>query len=73
MFSTLVDCSSSVQNHLEKLHGNDELLDVREIAASYATNVIASVAFGIDVDTIANPNNDFRVCERVLGIRFDCR
>lgn len=28
--------------------------------------MIASVAFGIDVDTIKDPNNDFRVCGRKL-------
>lgn len=66
MFSTLVGCGSRLQNHLENLANNDELLDVREISASHATNVIASVAFGIDVDTIGNPNNDFRVCGRKI-------
>lgn len=52
MFSTLVDCGGTLQNHLEKLANKGELLDVREISASHATNVIASVAFGIEVDTI---------------------
>lgn len=66
MFSTLVDCGATLQNHLEKLANKNELLDVREISASYATNVIASVAFGIEVDTIAQPNNDFRVCGRKI-------
>lgn len=66
MFSTLVDCGSTLQNHLTNLADKNELLDVREISASHATNVIASVAFGIDVDTINNPNNDFRVCGRQI-------
>lgn len=35
-------------------------MEVRELAAQYATNIIASVAFGIDVDCIANPNEEFR-------------
>lgn len=60
MFSTLVDCGSNLQNYLDKMAKNDELLDVREISASHATNIIASVAFGINVDTITNPENDFR-------------
>lgn len=66
MFSTLVDCGSTLQTYLEKLSNKGELLDVREIAASHGTNVIASVAFGIDVDTIKNPNNDFRICGRKI-------
>lgn len=66
MFSTLVDCGATLQNHLEKLANKGEFLDVREVSAGHATNVIASVAFGIDVDTIVNPNNDFRVCGRKI-------
>lgn len=64
MFSTLIDCGGTLQNYLEKLVNNGEMLDVREISASHATNVIASVAFGIDCDAINNPNNEFRICGR---------
>lgn len=66
MFSTLVDCGNSLEDFLEKLRNKGDLLDVREISASHATNVIASVAFGIDVDTIHNPMNAFRVCGRKI-------
>lgn len=60
MFSTFVDCGSTLENYLENVRKNDNLLDVREISARHSTNVIASVAFGIDVDTISNPNHAFR-------------
>lgn len=43
-----------------------ELLDVREISASHSTNVIASVAFGLEVDAINDPNNNFRVNGRKI-------
>ena len=66
MFSTLVNCGATLQNHLDKLASKGDLLDVREISAAHGTNVIASVAFGIEVDTIKNPNNDFRVCGRKI-------
>lgn len=66
MFATLVGCGSTLQNYLENVAKKQELLDVREIAASHTTNVIASVAFGLEVDTITNPNNDFRVCGRKI-------
>lgn len=66
MFSTLNDCGLKLQNHLEKLASSGEKLDVREISASHSTNVIASVAFGIDIDTIKNPDNEFRVCGRKI-------
>lgn len=66
MFPTLLACGSTLQNYLEIVANKGDLLDVREIAASHATNFIASVAFGIDVDSINNPNNEFRVCGRKI-------
>lgn len=51
---------------MDKLADKRELLDAREIAACFTTNVTASVAFGFDVDTINDPNNDFRVCGRKI-------
>lgn len=60
MFSTLVECGRSLQSYLEKAAENGESVDMKDLAARYTTNIISSVAFGIEVDTIADPNNDFR-------------
>lgn len=80
MFPTLVNCGSTLQNHLENLASKDELLNVREIAACHSINVIASVGFGIDVDTVSTPNHEFRMKFRKSfeptfwnGIRFFLR
>lgn len=71
MFSTLFSCGSSLQNYLEKCANQNKLLDVRDIAARYATNVIASVGFGIEVDTIANKNDPFRIYgEQIFSSNF---
>lgn len=66
MFSYLIDSGSSLQNHLDKLADSGEFLDVLEIASCYTTNVIASVAFGVEVDSIADPNTEFRICTRKM-------
>lgn len=66
MFSTFADCGSKLQNYLEDLSNKNEVLDVREISARHSTNIIASVAFGIDVDTISEPNHEFRVNGRKI-------
>lgn len=60
MFSTLVECGGSLQNYLDEAATSERLVDIRDLSARHATNVISSVAFGIDVNTIENPNNDFR-------------
>lgn len=61
MISTLIDCGFKLQNYLEKLAEDGGKLDVREISACHSTNVIASVAFGIEIDCIKDRNNEFRV------------
>lgn len=66
MFSAFVECSKPLQNHLERLANEKKVLDTCEIAASYLTDIVASVAFGISVDTINNPNDEFRVCGRKI-------
>lgn len=42
MFPILVECGSTLQTFLEKLADNNELFDVFEVLARYATNVTAS-------------------------------
>lgn len=66
MFPTLLQCGTILESYLNKLTETGELLDVKEISASHATNVISSIGFGIDVDTINNPDNDFRVVGRTI-------
>lgn len=66
MFTTLLDCGKNLQSHLDNLVNKNELLDLREISACHATNVIASIAFGIEVDSITNPENEFRACGRKM-------
>lgn len=61
MFSTMVDCSIPLQNYIAKNVLANKLIEMRDLSARYATNIIASVAFGIDVDCIADPDAEFRV------------
>ncbi|XP_031625573.1 probable cytochrome P450 6d5, partial [Contarinia nasturtii] len=61
MISTLNECGFKLQKHLDKLAAKREMLDVREVSACHSTNVIASVAFGIEINCLENPNNEFRV------------
>lgn len=66
MFSTLVKCGSSLQNVLDEIAEKKDIFNVRDTCAALTINVIASVAFGFDVDTIIDPDNDFRVCGRQI-------
>lgn len=66
MFSTVLNCGSSLQSHLEKFADNGDLLDVRDVASRYTINVIASVGFGIDADAITDPNSKFIECGHAI-------
>lgn len=61
MFTTIVNCGRSLHQHIERMADTDRIVEIRDIFARYATNVIASVAFGLDVDCIHNPNTEFRL------------
>lgn len=60
MFSTLVDCGDTLQKYMDKVALNSDTVEVRDISARYMTNVIASVAFGANINCIDNPNTSFR-------------
>lgn len=60
MFPTLLDCSKLLDDFLHKKALINETFEARELAACHATNVIASVAFGNEVNCIENSNESFR-------------
>lgn len=60
MFTSINECGQSLQNHLHDVAETGDVIDIRDLSAKYAINIIASVAFGIQVDTIKEPHNDFR-------------
>lgn len=77
MFSTLVNCGDPLQRHIDQTVKDNKTIEVRELAAQYATNVIASVAFGIEINCIDDPDTPFRKFGRKVfdmnwknGLRF---
>lgn len=60
MFKTLQDCAREMLDVLEGVAGRGQPVEMRELVARYATDVIASVAFGIEVHCQRQPDNEFR-------------
>lgn len=60
MFSTLLNCGEPLQKYINKMSAENKSVEFRELAARYTTDIIASVAFGLEVNTIDNPNTEFR-------------
>lgn len=59
MFSTMIDSSAPLTEFLTQSAKKQQLVDVRGLSARYATNIIASVAFGIEINCIDEPNAEF--------------
>lgn len=60
MFNTIIACGNSLDKYVAKYANTGESVEIRDVFARFATNVIASVAFGIEIDCIENPDNEFR-------------
>jgi len=67
MFSIIKDCGNVLEKYLLKNvdNGND-VFDFRDLFARLTTNIISSVAFGIENDCINDPDHIFRR----MGIRI---
>lgn len=60
MFEAIVGCGDSLEKYFAGFAKSGETVDVREVFACFATNVIASVAFGIDDNSIETGDTEFR-------------
>ncbi|XP_069702398.1 probable cytochrome P450 6a14 [Periplaneta americana] len=60
MFGTLVDCGNELQTCLETSAKNEEVIEIKDVLARYSTDIIASCAFGIQCNSLSNPDAEFR-------------
>ncbi|XP_049964534.1 cytochrome P450 6k1-like [Schistocerca serialis cubense] len=60
MFTTLSECGREMADVLEAVAERGDTVEVRELAARYSTDIIASVAFGIECNCQRNPDSEFR-------------
>jgi cytochrome P450 family 6 len=73
MYPIINDCSKTLQDYVMKNTKNDKAyeFDSRDLFARYTTNVISSVAFGIENDCINDPDNLFRkMGKKVFQVNF---
>lgn len=59
MFETLVEISEEMIKYLTE-KGNSAELEMKDILARFTTDVIGNVAFGLDVNSMKNPDSMFR-------------
>ncbi|KAJ6623039.1 Cytochrome P450 6a2 [Pseudolycoriella hygida] len=67
MFTIIRDCGQTLETYLEKnVDSGNDIFDFRDLFARLTTNIISSVAFGIENDCINDPDHIFRK----MGIRI---
>ncbi|XP_023022392.2 probable cytochrome P450 6a23 [Leptinotarsa decemlineata] len=60
MFQTLVACTSGLEDILSEHSILQDAVDIKEVSARFTTDAIGSVAFGIDCNSLKNPDSEFR-------------
>uniref|UniRef100_A0A2Y9D1N1 Cytochrome P450 n=1 Tax=Anopheles dirus TaxID=7168 RepID=A0A2Y9D1N1_9DIPT len=61
MFHTIVDVGTRLDQYLAERCSKVQQLDIKELLARFLTDVIGSCAFGIECNSLHNPNSQFRV------------
>ncbi|XP_005183202.1 cytochrome P450 6d1-like [Musca domestica] len=63
MFETVDEVGDKMIRHLLEMvpEGGTHLVDVKDLATTYANDIIGSVIFGLDIDSFSNPNNEFHL------------
>ncbi|EFN78001.1 cytochrome P450 6k1-like [Harpegnathos saltator] len=62
MFGLMLECGNNLDIYINslKLEGSSKMLDVKELSAKFTTDVIASTAYGLNVNSLNNPDAEFR-------------
>lgn len=66
MVETIVECGKKLEDYLNQYVTSGEEVEVREIFARFTTNVVASVGFGLEIDSFKDPKNEFREKGRIF-------
>jgi len=59
MFSLMNECAEKLQQYVDKPARNGDILEMKEVMARFTTDIIGSCAFGLNCNSIRNPNSEF--------------
>lgn len=60
MFQTITDVGDRLDTYLDSFADECAEIESKEIFTRYATDIIASVIYGFEIDSINNPDHEFR-------------
>lgn len=59
MYTLIEKCSLQLKTHLDPLANNNEEVDIKEVMCRFTIDIIATCAFGLEVNTLADSNVEF--------------
>ncbi|XP_015117421.1 cytochrome P450 9e2 [Diachasma alloeum] len=69
MFKLMSDCAKNFANHIANDTSSKPVTyNTKDVFARYTTDVIATCAFGVAVDSMKNPDNDFYVLGKKASV-----
>ncbi|XP_063696801.1 cytochrome P450 6d3-like [Culicoides brevitarsis] len=69
MFQTILNEVDHLDKYVEIKAENKEVIEFKDILQRYVLNIIGSVFFGIELDTIADPSHPFRNINKLITNR----
>uniref|UniRef100_A0AAT9UTQ8 Cytochrome P450 6PZ24 n=1 Tax=Maconellicoccus hirsutus TaxID=177089 RepID=A0AAT9UTQ8_MACHI len=60
MFPLVKKCAEGIKPALNKYYSDDEAFDAKDLNARFTTDVIGSCAFGIEANSLQDPDSEFR-------------
>lgn len=66
MFQTLTDSTEGLENILQEYADSKQPFEMKEVLARYTTDVIGSTAFGINCNSLKNPDSEFRMFGKAI-------
>ncbi|XP_065214787.1 probable cytochrome P450 6a21 [Planococcus citri] len=71
MFPLIKSCAEGLKPVLMKYSQNGSDFDVKDLCARLTTDIIGSCAFGIDTNSLQEPDSEFRrMCDRIFKFRW---
>uniref|UniRef100_A0A336MZ22 CSON007112 protein n=1 Tax=Culicoides sonorensis TaxID=179676 RepID=A0A336MZ22_CULSO len=71
MFGTMMDCGLRLKKYVLECVEKGEEIEIKDLMARYTTDIVASVAFGNEIDSINKPDEIFREMGRkIAGLSF---
>ena len=67
MFQTIMDVGERLKKFVDPIAANGDILEMKSLLNRFVVDVLASVAFGVEVDTIQKPDHEFATVGRRLN------